>query len=199
VFALYSLTQSLCVCVCVCVCVIYIYVCVLIYVCVSPAGSGSLQGPQTPVSTSSSMAEGGDQKPPTPASTPHSQMPPIAGGRYDPLTVRWERGNQGDKPKCLFKTCLFQNRPIAWPPVFAAYSFLSRSAQSHSTLCLLGSSLSNTPTECHVDGINGCGDGQTCIHTETPSIVVRLLGWSINSLWQVKSKNTTCLLTVPCQ
>ncbi|CAL8365178.1 unnamed protein product, partial [Arctogadus glacialis] len=45
----------------------------------SPAGSGSLQGPQTPQSTSSSMAEGGDLKPPTPASTPHSQMPPIAG------------------------------------------------------------------------------------------------------------------------
>ncbi|XP_059899670.1 AT-rich interactive domain-containing protein 1A isoform X5 [Gadus macrocephalus] len=47
----------------------------------SPAGSGSLQGPQTPQSTSSSMAEGGDLKPPTPASTPHSQMPPIAGVR----------------------------------------------------------------------------------------------------------------------
>ncbi|CAL9706007.1 unnamed protein product [Knipowitschia caucasica] len=42
----------------------------------SPAGSGSLQGPQTPQSTSSSMAEGGDLKPPTPASTPHAQMPP---------------------------------------------------------------------------------------------------------------------------
>ncbi|XP_053717548.1 AT-rich interactive domain-containing protein 1A isoform X1 [Synchiropus splendidus] len=45
----------------------------------SPAGSGSLQGPQTPQSTSSSMAEGGDLKPPTPASTPHTQMPPMAG------------------------------------------------------------------------------------------------------------------------
>uniref|UniRef100_A0A4W6CF44 AT-rich interaction domain 1A n=1 Tax=Lates calcarifer TaxID=8187 RepID=A0A4W6CF44_LATCA len=43
----------------------------------SPAGSGSLQGPQTPQSTSSSMAEGGDLKPPTPASTPHTQMPPM--------------------------------------------------------------------------------------------------------------------------
>uniref|UniRef100_A0A2I3GUF0 AT-rich interaction domain 1A n=1 Tax=Nomascus leucogenys TaxID=61853 RepID=A0A2I3GUF0_NOMLE len=32
----------------------------------SPAGSGSMQGPQTPQSTSSSMAEGGDLKPPTP-------------------------------------------------------------------------------------------------------------------------------------
>uniref|UniRef100_A0A8C6SUQ9 AT rich interactive domain 1Aa (SWI-like) n=1 Tax=Neogobius melanostomus TaxID=47308 RepID=A0A8C6SUQ9_9GOBI len=46
----------------------------------SPAGSGSLQGPQTPQSTSSSMAEGGDLKPPTPASTPHSQMPPVPSG-----------------------------------------------------------------------------------------------------------------------
>uniref|UniRef100_A0A8C8CHE9 ARID domain-containing protein n=1 Tax=Oncorhynchus tshawytscha TaxID=74940 RepID=A0A8C8CHE9_ONCTS len=45
----------------------------------SPAGSGSLQGPQTPQSTSSSMAEGSDLKPPTPASTPHpTQMPPGA-------------------------------------------------------------------------------------------------------------------------
>uniref|UniRef100_A0A3B4YBD3 AT-rich interaction domain 1A n=1 Tax=Seriola lalandi dorsalis TaxID=1841481 RepID=A0A3B4YBD3_SERLL len=42
-------------------------------------GSGSLQGPQTPQSTSSSMAEGGDLKPPTPASTPHTQMPPMPG------------------------------------------------------------------------------------------------------------------------
>ncbi|XP_061597203.1 LOW QUALITY PROTEIN: AT-rich interactive domain-containing protein 1A [Cololabis saira] len=47
----------------------------------SPAGSGSLQGPQTPQSTTSSMAEGGDLKPPTPASTPHSQMPPMPGVR----------------------------------------------------------------------------------------------------------------------
>ncbi|XP_076827809.1 AT-rich interactive domain-containing protein 1A isoform X2 [Brachyhypopomus gauderio] len=47
----------------------------------SPAGSGSLQGPQTPQSTSSSMAEGGDLKPPTPASTPHSQMPAMPSGR----------------------------------------------------------------------------------------------------------------------
>lgn len=46
----------------------------------STAGSGSLQGPQTPQSTSSSMAEGGDLKPPTPASTPHSQMPPVPSG-----------------------------------------------------------------------------------------------------------------------
>ncbi|XP_069335721.1 AT-rich interactive domain-containing protein 1A isoform X4 [Eulemur rufifrons] len=45
----------------------------------SPAGSGSMQGPQTPQSTSSSMAEGGDLKPPTPASTPHSQIPPLPG------------------------------------------------------------------------------------------------------------------------
>ncbi|XP_047214102.1 AT-rich interactive domain-containing protein 1A isoform X1 [Girardinichthys multiradiatus] len=46
----------------------------------STAGSGSLQGPQTPQSTSSSMAEGGDLKPPTPASTPHTQMPPMPPG-----------------------------------------------------------------------------------------------------------------------
>uniref|UniRef100_A0A4W4EYJ3 ARID domain-containing protein n=1 Tax=Electrophorus electricus TaxID=8005 RepID=A0A4W4EYJ3_ELEEL len=57
----------------------------------SPAGSGSLQGPQTPQSTSSSMAEGGDLKPPTPASTPHSQMTPLPGVRssvnlQDPFT-----------------------------------------------------------------------------------------------------------------
>ncbi|KAJ4918482.1 hypothetical protein JOQ06_024734, partial [Pogonophryne albipinna] len=45
----------------------------------SPAGSGSLQGPQTPQSTSSSMAEGGDLKPPTPATTP--QRPPMPGAR----------------------------------------------------------------------------------------------------------------------
>ncbi|KAG7245246.1 hypothetical protein INR49_023819, partial [Caranx melampygus] len=37
----------------------------------SPAGSGSLQGPQTPQSTSSSMAEGGDLKPP-PQRQPHT-------------------------------------------------------------------------------------------------------------------------------
>ncbi|XP_057211198.1 AT-rich interactive domain-containing protein 1A isoform X1 [Triplophysa rosa] len=47
----------------------------------SPAGSGSLQGPQTPQSTSSSLAEGGDLKPPTPVSTPHSQIPPMPGSR----------------------------------------------------------------------------------------------------------------------
>lgn len=52
------------------------------HVCVLAAGSGSMQGPQTPQSTSSSMAEGGDLKPPTPASTPHSQMPPLPGIRY---------------------------------------------------------------------------------------------------------------------
>lgn len=60
-------------------------VCCLTHVCfyVSPsaAGSGSLQGPQTPQSTSSSMAEGGDLKPPTPASTPHSQIAPMPGVR----------------------------------------------------------------------------------------------------------------------
>uniref|UniRef100_A0A8C9WU24 AT-rich interaction domain 1A n=1 Tax=Scleropages formosus TaxID=113540 RepID=A0A8C9WU24_SCLFO len=54
----------------------------------SPAGSGSLQGPQTPQSTSSSMAEGGDLKPPTPASTPHSQMPPMPGVRSAAVSLQ---------------------------------------------------------------------------------------------------------------
>ncbi|XP_035380156.1 AT-rich interactive domain-containing protein 1B isoform X2 [Electrophorus electricus] len=49
----------------------------------SPANSGSLQGPQTPQSTgSSSLTEmAGDLKPPTPATTPHSQMTPQQTGR----------------------------------------------------------------------------------------------------------------------
>lgn len=49
------------------------------------ANSGSLQGPQTPQSTgSNSMTEvPGDLKPPTPASTPHGQMTPMQGGRYE--------------------------------------------------------------------------------------------------------------------
>ncbi|XP_067845206.1 AT-rich interactive domain-containing protein 1B-like isoform X4 [Heptranchias perlo] len=54
----------------------------------SPAGSGSLQGPQTPQSTSSSMAEGGDLKPPTPVSTPHGQMAPIQGNRNNAISVQ---------------------------------------------------------------------------------------------------------------
>ncbi|KAJ3597420.1 hypothetical protein NHX12_000947 [Muraenolepis orangiensis] len=54
----------------------------------SPAGSGSLQGPQTPQSTSSSMAEGGDLKPPTPASTPHSQMPPVPPGARSSVSLQ---------------------------------------------------------------------------------------------------------------
>ncbi|XP_061454042.1 AT-rich interactive domain-containing protein 1A isoform X2 [Rhineura floridana] len=54
----------------------------------SPAGSGSMQGPQTPQSTSSSMAEGGDLKPPTPASTPHSQMPPLQGIRSNSVGLQ---------------------------------------------------------------------------------------------------------------
>ncbi|XP_067900890.1 AT-rich interactive domain-containing protein 1B isoform X4 [Heterodontus francisci] len=53
----------------------------------SPAGSGSLQGPQTPQSTSSSMAESGDLKPPTPVSTPHGQMTPIQGNRNNAISV----------------------------------------------------------------------------------------------------------------
>ncbi|CAJ1077766.1 AT-rich interactive domain-containing protein 1B isoform X2 [Xyrichtys novacula] len=48
----------------------------------SPANSGSLQGPNTPQSSSSSLTEApGDLKPPTPASTPHSQMGPQPGNR----------------------------------------------------------------------------------------------------------------------
>lgn len=48
----------------------------------SPANSGSLQGPNTPQSSSSSLTEApGDLKPPTPASTPHSQMGPHPGNR----------------------------------------------------------------------------------------------------------------------
>uniref|UniRef100_UPI00398F2CD2 AT-rich interactive domain-containing protein 1B isoform X3 n=1 Tax=Pristiophorus japonicus TaxID=55135 RepID=UPI00398F2CD2 len=54
----------------------------------SPAGSGSLQGPQTPQSTSSSMAEGGDLKPPTPVSTPHGQMTPMQGNRNNAISVQ---------------------------------------------------------------------------------------------------------------
>ncbi|XP_015674210.1 AT-rich interactive domain-containing protein 1A isoform X2 [Protobothrops mucrosquamatus] len=54
----------------------------------SPAGSGSMQGPQTPQSTSSSMAEGGDLKPPTPASTPHSQMAPLQGIRSNSVGLQ---------------------------------------------------------------------------------------------------------------
>uniref|UniRef100_A0A8B9GRR9 AT-rich interaction domain 1B n=1 Tax=Amazona collaria TaxID=241587 RepID=A0A8B9GRR9_9PSIT len=55
----------------------------------SPANSGSLQGPQTPQSTgSNSMTEvPGDLKPPTPASTPHGQMTPMQGGRYEKISV----------------------------------------------------------------------------------------------------------------
>ncbi|XP_069028589.1 AT-rich interactive domain-containing protein 1B isoform X2 [Embiotoca jacksoni] len=50
----------------------------------SPANSGSLQGPNTPQSSSSSSSlteAPGDLKPPTPASTPHSQMGPQPGNR----------------------------------------------------------------------------------------------------------------------
>ncbi|XP_060889360.1 AT-rich interactive domain-containing protein 1B-like, partial [Labrus mixtus] len=49
----------------------------------SPANSGSLQGPNTPQSSSSSsLTEApGDLKPPTPCSTPHSHMGPQPGNR----------------------------------------------------------------------------------------------------------------------
>ncbi|XP_029298531.1 AT-rich interactive domain-containing protein 1A isoform X2 [Cottoperca gobio] len=62
----------------------------------SPAGSGSLQGPQTPQSTSSSMAEGGDLKPPTPASTPHTQMPPMPGVRSSSVNLQDPFADGGD-------------------------------------------------------------------------------------------------------
>uniref|UniRef100_A0A1A7WHZ3 AT rich interactive domain 1B (SWI1-like) n=1 Tax=Iconisemion striatum TaxID=60296 RepID=A0A1A7WHZ3_9TELE len=48
----------------------------------SPVNPGSLQGPNTPQSSSSSLTEAPiDLKPPTPASTPHSQMGPYFGNR----------------------------------------------------------------------------------------------------------------------
>ncbi|EHB17302.1 AT-rich interactive domain-containing protein 1A [Heterocephalus glaber] len=54
----------------------------------SPTGSGSMQGPQTPQSMSSSMAEQGDLKPPTRASTPHSQIPPLPGMRSNSVGIQ---------------------------------------------------------------------------------------------------------------
>ncbi|XP_063810712.1 keratinocyte differentiation factor 1 isoform X2 [Pseudophryne corroboree] len=42
---------------------------------IQPPSPVSMQGPQTPQSTIGFMSEGGDLKPPIPASTPHSQMP----------------------------------------------------------------------------------------------------------------------------
>uniref|UniRef100_H3CWA3 AT-rich interaction domain 1A n=1 Tax=Tetraodon nigroviridis TaxID=99883 RepID=H3CWA3_TETNG len=67
----------------------------------SPAGSGSLQGPQTPQSTSSSMAEGGDLKPPTPASTPHTQMPPMPPGSRSSVNLQdpFSEGNDPAFPR----------------------------------------------------------------------------------------------------
>ncbi|XP_036942680.1 AT-rich interactive domain-containing protein 1B isoform X3 [Acanthopagrus latus] len=48
----------------------------------SPANSGSLQGPNTPQSSSSSLTEApGDLKPPTSVSTSHNQMGPQPGNR----------------------------------------------------------------------------------------------------------------------
>ncbi|XP_060906887.1 AT-rich interactive domain-containing protein 1A isoform X1 [Labrus mixtus] len=67
----------------------------------STAGSGSLQGPQTPQSTSSSMAEGGDLKPPTPASTPHTQMPPVPPGSRSSVNLQdpFSEGNDPAFPR----------------------------------------------------------------------------------------------------
>uniref|UniRef100_A0A6I8N916 AT-rich interaction domain 1A n=1 Tax=Ornithorhynchus anatinus TaxID=9258 RepID=A0A6I8N916_ORNAN len=69
----------------------------------SPAGSGSMQGPQTPQSTSSSMAEGGDLKPPTPASTPHSQMPPLPGIRSNSVGLQDAFADGGGDPAAFPK------------------------------------------------------------------------------------------------
>lgn len=76
------------------------------------AGSGSMQGPQTPQSTSSSMAEGGDLKPPTPASTPHSQMPPLPGIRYG--TTAGGGSPLGHCCRCWGLGCLFSWNSTAW-------------------------------------------------------------------------------------
>ncbi|XP_018118573.1 AT-rich interactive domain-containing protein 1B isoform X3 [Xenopus laevis] len=56
----------------------------------SPANSGSFQGPHTPQSTgSNSMAEMPlELKPPTPASTPHTQLQPMPGGRNSAVSVQ---------------------------------------------------------------------------------------------------------------
>ncbi|KAL4648998.1 AT-rich interactive domain-containing protein 1B-like [Arapaima gigas] len=56
----------------------------------SPANSGSLQGPHTPQSTgSSSMTDmPGDGKPPTPASTPHTQTSSLQSGRNSTVSVQ---------------------------------------------------------------------------------------------------------------
>lgn len=79
------------------------------HICVLAAGSGSMQGPQTPQSTSSSMAEGGDLKPPTPASTPHSQMPPLPGIRYANIALSstiLDVSCDCEFVKACFHTCL---------------------------------------------------------------------------------------------
>lgn len=75
-----------------------------------PANSGSLQGPQTPQSTgSNSMTEvPGDLKPPTPASTPHGQMTPMQGGRYEKVFASffcWAEVLQQFKPAFPFPSC----------------------------------------------------------------------------------------------
>ncbi|MBN3311267.1 ARI1B protein, partial [Amia calva] len=56
----------------------------------SPANSGSFQGPQTPQSSgSNSMAEMPvDLKPPTPASTPHSQGTPLQNSRNSAVSIQ---------------------------------------------------------------------------------------------------------------
>uniref|UniRef100_A0A3Q2QQN8 AT-rich interactive domain 1B n=1 Tax=Fundulus heteroclitus TaxID=8078 RepID=A0A3Q2QQN8_FUNHE len=55
----------------------------------SPANLGSLQGPSTPQSGSSSLTEAPvDLKPPTRSSTPHNQMGPQSGHRWGRVSVQ---------------------------------------------------------------------------------------------------------------
>lgn len=77
---------------------------VICLVCISAANSGSLQGPNTPQSSSSSLTEApGDLKPPTSVSTPHSQMGPQPGNRYI-LSVVWS----------IWLNCQSDSQVICW-------------------------------------------------------------------------------------
>ncbi|XP_078279495.1 AT-rich interactive domain-containing protein 1A-like isoform X4 [Rhinoraja longicauda] len=89
----------------------------------SPAGSGSLQGPQTPQSTSSSMAEGGDLKPPTPVSTPHSHMQPMPGSRNNSVSVQDPFADTSD-PAFQKRTTVSQNP--AYPPSMNTTDLMAR-------------------------------------------------------------------------
>ncbi|XP_048413899.1 AT-rich interactive domain-containing protein 1A-like isoform X2 [Stegostoma tigrinum] len=89
----------------------------------SPAGSGSLQGPQTPQSTSSSMAEGGDIKPPTPVSTPHSHVQPMPGSRSNSVSVQDPFADSSD-PAFQKRTTVTQNP--AYPPNMNTTDLMAR-------------------------------------------------------------------------